>query len=235
MKTSGLLFAAFFFVATLAFPAQETKTMSLPAEGIQALRIDCGAGFLKVQGGEGLTAIEVKAEIYAGGAKDKDMEEFIKDRVKLSLEQKGNRAILVSEIKSSHFFFSFREARIDLTVSVPKNLDLDIDDGSGSIEVRDIVGDISLDDGSGEIQIENVQGNLKIDDGSGEIEVRDVSGDVLIDDGSGEITVNSVGGNVTVSDGSGSINIQDVEKDVILKETGSGGENISNVKGRVIK
>lgn len=234
MKSKAMVFAAIFLFGSLAFSAQEVKTLKLLAEGINKLEINCGAGFLKVQGVEGLNAIEVKAEIYARGVDKEDMKEFIEDHIKLSLEQKGSRAVLVSEVEN-HSFFSFRDASIDLTVNVPIKMDLKIDDGSGSIDIKNITGNLYVEDGSGGIHVENIQGDLEIDDGSGEIEVRGISGDVVIDDGSGSISVANIGGSVTVDDGSGSIDIDGVEKDLTLKETGSGGLHFRNIKGRVIK
>jgi hypothetical protein len=40
---------------------------------------------------------------------------------------------------------------------------------------------------------------------------------------------------VTVDDSSGGIEIEEIGKDVHLISTGSGGVDVSNVKGRVIK
>ncbi len=234
MKSTTLIFAAFFMTASLAFSAQEVKTLSLAAQGIDKLEIDCGAGFLKVRGVETLNSIEVKAEIYVGGIADKKMKEFLEDHVKLTLEKKGGSALLVSRIDNRPFFF-FREARIDLTVNVPKKMDMRIDDGSGAIDAEGFIGHLTIDDGSGGIRVENIQGDLEIDDGSGEIEIRDIAGNVTIHDGSGGIDVVNIGGSLTVSDGSGGIDIDRVEKDLILKETGSGGVHYSNIKGRVIK
>jgi hypothetical protein len=234
MKSKTVIFAAIFLAGSLAFSAQEVKTLGLAAQGIDKLGIDCGAGFLKVRGVEALNSIEVKAEIYVGGIADKKMKEFLEDHVKLTLEKKGSSALLVSRVDNRPFSF-FREARIDLTVNVPKKMDMRIDDGSGSIDVEGIIGHLTIDDGSGGIRVENIQGDLEIDDGSGEIEIRDVAGNVTIHDGSGGIDVVKIGGSLTVSDGSGGIDIDRVEKDLILKETGSGGVHYRNIKGRVIK
>ena len=234
MKPTTLISAAFFVTASLAFSAQEIKPLSLAAQGIDKLEIDCGAGFLRVRGVEALNSIEVKAEIYVRGIADQKMKEFLKDYVKLSLEKKGSSAVLVSRIDNRPFSF-FREARIDLTVNVPKKIDMRIDDGSGSIDVESIMGNLTIDDGSGGIRVENIQGDLKIDDGSGEIEIRDIAGNVTIHDGSGGIDAINIGGSLTVSDGSGGIDIDRVEKDLILKDTGSGGVHYRDIKGRVIK
>jgi DUF4097 and DUF4098 domain-containing protein YvlB len=234
MKSTTLIFAAFFMTASLAFSAQEIKPLSLAAQGIDKLEIDCGAGFLRVRGVEALNSIEVKAEIYVRGIADKKMKEFLEDHVKLTLEKKGSSALLVSRVDNRPFSF-FREARIDLTVNIPKKMNIRIDDGSGSIDVESIIGNLVIEDGSGGIRVENIQGDLDIDDSSGEIEVRGVTGNVSIDDGSGGIEITDIGGSLTVSDGSGGIDIDRVEKDLILRGTGSGGVHYRNIKGRVIK
>jgi len=235
MKSATVIFAAIFLAGSLAFSAQEAKTLSLAAQGIDKLEIDGGAGFLRIRGVETLNAIEVKAEIYVRGIADKKMKEFLEDHVKLTLEKKGGYAVLVGRIDSRLSFFSFREAWIDLTVNIPKKMNIRIDDGSGSIDVESIIGNLVIEDGSGGIRVENIQGDLDIDDSSGEIEVRGVTGNVSIDDGSGGIEITDIGGSLTVSDGSGGIDIDRVGKDLILRGTGSGGVHYRNIKGRVIK
>ena len=54
-------------------------------------------------------------------------------------------------------------------------------------------------------------------------------------DGSGTIFIQQVGGTVKIDDGSGSIHIDGVEKDVIIEDSGSGGLDIRNVKGKVYR
>jgi len=234
MKTLFAVGAATFLAACMAFSAQEVKTLKLAAEGLTKLEIDCGAGFLVVKGAGGLGEIEVKAEISARGIDKDEMKKFIEDHVKLSLEKRGGQAVLTSEIREQLLFFP-RDAVIDLTVSLPAGVALAVDDGSGSIDIRDIEGSVVIEDGSGELHVENVRGDLEVDDGSGEIEIRGVTGDVRIDDGSGTLRVVEVGGSLTIDDGSGSIDIDGVGKDLALKETGSGSLHFRNVKGRVIK
>lgn len=233
---------------------ETTKTLTLTAQDLRRLEIRAGAGSLTVTGREGLTAIEVKAEVIAPHVRDKDMESYFKDSVELTLEKRGDAAVLVSRVRNEGRLFHFGDnTRVDLTVAVPKSLALDVDDGSGgmvvedlaaavriedgsgSIRVRNVDGPLRINDGSGEITVEGVRNGVEIDDGSGGIEVSDVTGDVSVDDSSGEIRIRRVGGTVTVDDGSGGIDIKDVGKDVRLISTGSGGVDVSEVKGRVIR
>lgn len=223
------------FVGTLS-ALETTKNISLDAQGIRRLEIRAGAGSLTVTGREGLAAIEVKAEVVAPHVRDKDMEKYLRDSVELTLEKRGDVAVLVSRVRNEGRLFHFDDnARVDLTVAVPKSLALDIDDGSGSIRVLRVAANVRIDDASGEVVVERVEGNLEIDDGSGGVEISDVTGDVSVDDGSGEVRIRGVGGTVTVDDGSGGIDIEDVGKDVRLVSTGSGGVDVSGVKGRVIR
>ena len=215
--------------------AETEKTLTLPAEGLKALRVDCGAGRLDVSGAEGIDRIEVRAAIHAERTDASELEEFIKDHVKLSLEKRGDRAVLVSR-SEDHRIFSFGGgAWIDLTVLVPKSLGLEIDDSSGSMTVQDVGGDVTIDDGSGDIRVARLGGRLEIDDGSGDIDVREVAGDIAIDDGSGDLDVIKVGGGVKVDDGSGDIVIDGVGGDVFIEDAGSGDVRIDNVTGRIIR
>lgn len=214
---------------------ETTKSMSLPAEGLEGIEIQAGAGSLTVMGREGQTAIEVKAEIVARNVPDKDMETFLRDRIELTLEKKGRRAVLVGRFRSASRLFRLADdGVINLSVSVPMSLAAEIDDSSGGIVVEGLAG-LRIDDGSGSIRIARIGGDVEIDDGSGDIAIDNVTGHVNVDDGSGDIDIRRVGGSVTIDDGSGSIDIDEVARDVRLIDTGSGGVDISNVKGKVIR
>jgi hypothetical protein len=237
-----------FLFTSIAFSSEEVKNLSLSAKGINELDIDCGAGFLKVYGRKDLKEIKVEAEIVVkGGSAKKVLQKY----VKLSLKKRGRSAVLISQIDWRGSSSLFKSAVINLTVTVPKNMDLivddgtgsmeiagitgdlKVDDGSGSMEIKDITGDLDVEDGSGSMKIEGIEGDVDIDDGSGKMDARDIQGDISIKDGSGTIYIRDIGGNVTVRDGSGSINIDGVEKNVTILRSGSGGLNIKNVKGKV--
>ena len=225
----------FVFCLSIAFSFEKTERMSLSADGIDKLVVDCGSGFLYVNGEDSLRKIEVEAEIIVKGKSEKDIEEYVKKNIKLELKKQGSKAVLVSMFKNQFPRINFRTRVINLTVKVPKNMDVEVDDGSGEVKIVQINGNIQIDDGSGEITVRDIQGDVDIDDGSGTVDVRDVTGSVTVDDGSGTIRVNDIGENVKVSDGSGSIYVDGVGGDVIIKDDGSGSVKISNVKGKVVK
>lgn len=209
----------------------EDRNLKLDAEGIDNLEINAGAGSLDVHGVAGQDDIVVKATIVVADAGDDEAVEFISKNMKLSLEKRGEQARLIADFEDG-FMGHGANARIDLEVTVPTGLAVDIDDGSGSIDVMDTEADVRIEDGSGSIDVQNVA-NLVIDDGSGSIDVKRAAGDVVVTDGSGSISVRGVAGSVTIDDGSGSIKVSDVEEDLIIVDDGSGGLKFSDVRGRV--
>jgi DUF4097 and DUF4098 domain-containing protein YvlB len=229
------------FIAGLAaiHAAQSRETLTLSAADLKTLRIDCGAGYLKVQGIDGLERIEVSAVLDVRGFAEEELAAFKKEFVTLKLEKIAGQAELTATIESGFslaaLFGGSHDARIDLDIRVPRRLALAIDDGSGDLDIRDSDGNLSLDDGSGDIRLDNIKGQVEIEDGSGDIELNDAGSDVDIDDGSGQINLNRVLGAVIVDDGSGDIVIDGVEKDVTIDEAGSGSVEIRNVKGNVKK
>lgn len=235
MKQAAVLVLALLLGGSVAQAVETQKMLSLAAADIGVLDVDAGAGSLSISGREGAESIEVRATVRVTGIREKDFDKYLDDHLELSLEKRGDRAVLVAKLRERGFSFFGRDATVDLEVTVPRRLALEIDDGSGEISLKNISGDVRIDDGSGDIHVDGISGDLDVDDASGDIKVREVGGDVLVDDSSGSITIRHVGGKVTVSDGSGSIDIDDVGGDVRLRSTGSGGVEVTNVRGRVIR
>ena len=258
MKSTILFITALFSISLVAADFEETRKFSLDAKDISKLFIDCGAGYLKITGMGDSEKIFVTAKIEMDNIDLDDAERILEKYLELYLEERGSRAELVSSFEKSHNFFSsifssHGNVRVNLTVEVPEKMNVEIDDGSGFIEVNNIYGklfiddgsdyidikdnrgNIEIDDGSGDINIRNTKGNIEIDDGSGDIEIENIVGNINLDDGSGSIKVMEIDGTVRVDDGSGSISIRNVEEDVIIEDDGSGGLSIRDIAGTVYR
>lgn len=227
----------------------QTKQMALPADGISELRVHCGAGSLYIVNAEWQNTIRAFADIEIDNFSRGDYQAFAEKNAVLSLERKGQQAILKSVLTRS--LPPPRDARINLTIELPRNINVFVEDGSGPIhvqhlsgnlEIRDdsgriileqIVGNVKVTDGSGKIIFEDIRGKVEIRDGSGSIDVSKVKGDVRVTDGSGPISIQYVDGNVTVADESGAIDINDIAGNVLIREPGTGELNIERIKGTV--
>ena len=226
------------FTASLASAAwngyEEQRDLNLSASGIGAVDIEAGGGSLEITGVTGADEIAVTATIQVPESDDDKARETIESDLILTLEKQGDTAVLKAYFEQKRWRFGDSPV-VQLVVQMPDKLNLAVDDGSGSMQISEISGNIEVEDGSGSITMTNVGGEIKIDDGSGSISVDDVGGDISIEDGSGGIRVRGVAGSVIIDDGSGSINVSDVEEDLIIVDDGSGGLNFSDIKGRVKK
>ena len=209
----------------------ESRELVQETDGDTTLNIDAGAGTLNVSGSNSVDVILVEAVIVVDGVSDKKARKLVEERVRLEMVRSGDTVRLVSDIDDGGWSWN-QQLRIDLEIQIPDSMNLVVDDGSGSIVVRDVLGDVAIDDGSGSVDIFNV-GSLYLDDGSGSIDVRGVRGDVEVDDGSGGLDISDVGGSVRIDDGSGSIDVRSVVADLIIISDGSGGVNYSDIGGVV--
>jgi len=249
MKLEIILIFVLLPIIAFAENYRETRNLELPAEGLQELTVHCGPGELTLKGIEGAGRIQVTAEIETERIGREEFQLLADRLIQLNLKREYNRAILTGNVVIPPL--GDIDARIHLRIQVPAHMNIRIIDGSGSIDIADIIGNLSIDDDSGAIKVENIKGRVQIEDGSGDIGIQDVqgrleivdgsgeiviehvTGDVTINDASGDIEVNHIGGSVTISDGSGSIDIYRVNKNVFIREAGSGELDIDGVQGKV--
>jgi hypothetical protein len=227
----------------------QTRQLELSAVGIDALEIFCGAGSFDLNSVAGLKTIRVTAQIEVEDLARDALPAYIAENVRLNLEKRKNLAILRSE--AGMYSMKKKEARINLSITVPGNMDVKITDASGPIRVKDFGGNLEIDDDSGKIEIETITGNVVVNDGSGGIVIEDikgrvtvkdgsgfieiyyVEGDVAVTDGSGDIKIRNVRGNITMVDASGDIDIKEVSGNVLINQAGSGELDIGLVGGKV--
>jgi hypothetical protein len=230
---------------------RDTRTLNLPTAGLEQFKVDVGAGSLEIRGLDDATGIEVTARIWIEKhPRDLDKVAAVIDRyVTIELTSNGNRAQLKTSTRDPGLGYSL--PHVDLVVTMPSKMgldirdrsgfievenisgDLDLRDDSGSITLTDITGQVDIDDSSGSIAVTRIGGSVRIDDDSGSIDVEDVGSDLFIEDGSGSIRVRDVKGSVTIRDGSGSINVARIGKDLIVLESGSGSLSFGDIEGSV--
>ena len=214
--------------------AQRDAEFTAPREatastaGARRIVVAAGAGSLRIEGKRGLTEVRARGTAWASSRR-------VLDEIKLVATRRGDVVELRTDIPEheGRNWDDF-QAGIDLVVEVPDSLALDVEDGSGSLEIRN-VGALDVRDGSGEMTIEHVGGSLTIRDGSGTVRVDDVRGAVEIPaDGSGTLEIRRVAGSVRIdSKGSGSVDVDDVAGSFTVRSKGSGSVTYRNVQGAV--
>ncbi|MEM8931205.1 MAG: DUF4097 family beta strand repeat-containing protein [Acidobacteriota bacterium] len=209
-------------------------------DGVTRVLIDVGAGSLEVTGVEGSSRLSAEGEACASS-------KSLLDDIRLETRRRGSTLELKADMPDAGGWgWGKKTARLDLRVELPTGIDVEIDDGSGSIEVTDVQltdlddgsGSITIrggrvgniDDGSGGLDLRGTAGDLRIDDGSGEIEITDHQGAVEITDGSGSLRLRTVTGDLRLDDGSGEIDLRDIRGNVVVRD-GSGSIAADTVTG----
>ncbi|GED67277.1 hypothetical protein BRE01_09790 [Brevibacillus reuszeri] len=239
----GLLIAALSLAGCSSLEMEESKRqLELPMDSIEALDIQTESGDLIVKGDEKATSIKVEATIK----KSKSVPD---EDITVTLEKDGNTAKLVSKTKGG---FGVRITDITLNVTIPAKLNVDVNDGSGDLDISNLAGVLTIEDDSGDIKINDVSGEVVINDGSGDIKIKnasalkqinDESGDIFLEntggnvdiqDDSGDIVIRNHTGDITISDGSGDMVIDTIQGNVTITEDGSGDRMVKNVSGSFI-
>ncbi len=106
-------------------------------------------------------------------------------------------------------FFTSGPCKVDYTVQVPRNCDLQINGVSNSFEAEGLVGDFHITTVSGGIRLKEMYGSMKINSVSGSISGESLSGNMSFDTVSGGVRITEANfPQISGSTVSGSVSIQ---------------------------
>jgi DUF4097 and DUF4098 domain-containing protein YvlB len=126
---------------------------------------------------------------------------------------------------SGHWGFSFGKGRrMRIEVRMPKDADLQIDTGDGSVDTQSVNGRVKIHTGDGSVHAQAVSGDVDIDTGDGSITLDGAKGDIRLHSGDGHVEARNLDGKVDASSGDGHITIQG-RLDALNIKTGDGSIN----------
>ena len=195
MNTKRACFAAIIagFGVGAGYGRAETVTKTFDATGIRELDLSNGAGKVNIGVAEDGKATIVANKIVFG--KDCD----------LAMAKTGTT--LIVEAKDNSSVFSRSKCEVDFTITLPRNIALNIKNGSGAIKANGIKGNVAFKTGSGPVELDGEITRLSGKSGSGSVRVVGLTGDGDLDAGSGDISVTykhrPASGNLGIKNGSG--------------------------------
>lgn len=190
--TVALLAAAAF--APTANAEEWTKTYSV--SGRANVRLDTNDGSVRVTTSD-TKQIELRV-IYNGYTLDKNL--------KIDSRQDGDHVEL-SARETMHWDWGIHVSRgLRLEVRMPRNADLSVESGDGSVEAQAVNGNVDIHTGDGHIKVDGAKGQIKLRTGDGSIEGRDLDGKIEADSGDGHITLDGRFDTLNIRTGDGSIN-----------------------------
>ena len=194
----------FFAVAVLAAGAlapaarAEEWTKNYTVTGRANVHVDTNDGSVRVYTAD-TKQVELRV-IYSGYTLDKNL--------RIESRQDGDHVELSArETNNWHWGFGIHMNRgLRLEVHMPKNADLSVDSGDGSVESETISGNLDIHTGDGHIKVQGAKGQIKLRTGDGSIEGRDLDGKIEADSGDGHITLDGRFDTLNIKTGDGSIN-----------------------------
>jgi hypothetical protein len=206
------------------------REATIDARGARLIRVETGAGELRVLGVDGLSEARVRGTAHASRS-------GLLDDIKVELRRDGDQLVARSVIPAAthrRWFGGSASRSLDLVIEVPAALEADVTDGSGDVEVRGVSA-LRIKDGSGELRVLDVHGAVRVQDGSGDLELSGIGGDAWVEDGSGNVSAKEIAGSLVIAvDGSGEVTARAVQGDMLVRRDGSGDIDVANVGGRLI-
>jgi DUF4097 and DUF4098 domain-containing protein YvlB len=161
------------------------------------LMMNVGSGNIRIHTGSGHDVIVKETQRSAGFMTSNGKVGYRQNADTITVQEEGNIGISLG--------FSSR----DFDVTLPSASDLQLQTGSGSVDVTGINGQVSAETGSGSITANTLSGQqATLKTGSGSISANNISDQQnTLHTGSGSITVNGLSGQVTLDTGSGSTTV----------------------------
>jgi len=176
----------------------EEWTKNYVVSGRANVHVDTNDGSVRVYTAD-TKQVELRV-IYNGYTLDKNL--------KIESRQEGDRVEL-SARETNHWNWGFgihMNRGLRLEVRMPKDGDLSVDSGDGSVEAEAITGNLDIHTGDGHIKVQGAKGQIKLRTGDGSIEGRDLDGKIEADSGDGHITLDGRFDTLNIKTGDGSIN-----------------------------
>jgi len=191
----ALAVAAAGFTAGNADAEEWTKSYTIA--GRAHVRVDTNDGAVRVTTGDS-KQIELRV-IYDGYKLDRNLS--------INSRQDGDQVEFSARVHNSmNWGWGGLHRTLRLEVHMPREADLNIETGDGSVEAQALTGSLNIHTGDGHIRVDGAKGDIRLRTGDGSIEGRDLDGRLEADTGDGHVTVEGRFDALNIKTGDGSIN-----------------------------
>ena len=173
----------------------EEWTKSYSVSGRARVHVDSNDGAVRVTTGDS-KQVEFRV-IYEGYTVDKTLN--------ITSKQEGDQVEVSARIRN-HMNWGWNVHRtLRIEVHMPRNADLNVDTGDGSVESDAINGNVDIHTGDGHIRVEGAKGDIRLRTGDGSIEGHDLDGKLEATTGDGHVNLDGRFDALNIKTGDGSI------------------------------
>lgn len=224
VKTLGMVLGTSVILSSCDGEMEVVQSIDEEFSGIERIEIDAEFMDVNYEGKEGQTSVEFDGILESNRA----------GNFRISYSQEGNTLFIELDRKN---LIGSGNHRASINLIGPKELDLNVNSGSGRTVVSGIqFPRLNLDSGSGSIELFNISsseiyihassgtiegsqliGNLKTKISSGRVEIDQLQGNLNVESSSGSLNVKRISGKLNVELSSGNLQMSDVSEIERLK------------------
>jgi DUF4097 and DUF4098 domain-containing protein YvlB len=184
--------------ASQATRAEEiAKTFAVT--GHTHVRVQTDDGAVRISTGD-IKQVEIRV-VYSGYKLDRDL--------RVSTTQNGDTVEVIAKSSSGGFFnWGMRHTSLRIEVHMPKDTDLEVATGDGSVEADSINGNVDIKTGDGSITVLGGKGTVRMRTGDGHIDGKDLDGNVDVSTGDGSVNMEGRFDVLNVKSGDGSVTVR---------------------------
>ena len=207
----GIGCAALLLACAAAAHAEET-TKSFNVSGRARVRVETNDGSVRVTSSDA-KQVEFHVE-YQGYELGRD--------VRVDAHQDGDKVVLTARV-TGHWGFSWghNSRRLHIEVRMPRDGDLQVETGDGSVQAESINGAVNVHTGDGSVKAYSLSGTIDLHTSDGSITVENLKGEIRLRTGDGSIEARNLDGKVEADSGDGHIRIAG-RFDALKVKTGDG-------------
>jgi hypothetical protein len=129
--------------------------------------------------------------------------------LRVDARQDGDKVELIARV-TGHFGITFgwnHDKRLHIEVRMPRQGDLQVSTGDGSVETSAIDGTVTIHTGDGSVKANSLSGTIDLHTSDGSITVDTLKGDIRLRTGDGSIEARDLDGKVEADSGDGHIRL----------------------------
>jgi hypothetical protein len=184
-----------------SFASADEVTKTFTVNGRPHVKVETDDGAVRVSTGD-IKQVEIRV-VYSGYRLDKDL--------RVSTEQNGDSVDVIAKTSGGGFWnWGPHHTSLRVEVHMPKDADLNVRSGDGSVEAESINGSVDITTGDGSITVQGARGSIRFHSGDGHIEARGLDGNVDASSGDGHINLEGRFDGLNIHTGDGSVSARAV-------------------------
>jgi hypothetical protein len=174
----------------------EEVAKTFTVTGHANVKVSTDDGSVRVSTGD-IKQVEIRV-IYTGYKLDKDLH--------VSTMQNGDSVEVEAKTSGGGFWnWGVRHSSLRVEVHMPKDADLTVATGDGSVEAESINGNLDVKTGDGHIAVQGAKGTIRLHTGDGSIEARELDGSADVTTGDGHVNLDGRFDTLNIKTGDGSV------------------------------